>query len=422
MNKKITLVFDNSSTMYWWKAVFEETVTHYQGLGFDVATLNSDEMGLADKSKPLVLFSDCVSHEFGQFLKQLEIHSTGALVCLINPVWIDGSALDCAFKSRIYPTGNGNERNDSLTIFDWDKNDVTSKGLVLPCDTSDNINRLAYLMGADFESLYLSNSDRDYVYCNCLVFEKHDVFIKKCSEHLAKQSDNKYNTAEHQVASFYERYQRRFDFFDERYLIRFDFFDFVKFLSSQKLKDFNVETITEYAHSDVYKHYYDTPCRLARMLSEFLLNSGLVYISKMDLSNPANTGYSFYDGVIDEILSSSYYNNRKKSMLRLVFSLQGHKGWYYKNSEECYYLAKILDDGINDAQQLLDTNKHLCDKDFALVVSKSPLSKVLFSARKNDTDIRTEWLKLEFVIAKKLLFVLLRENPVKYKKYLNLVH
>jgi len=412
MNKEITLAFDNSSsTMYWWKEAFNETVIEFQKLGFDVVTLNSDEMGLADKSKPLILFSDCMSHKFGQILKQLEIHSAGALVCLINPVFIGVSALNYALKSRIFPNGSGNEYNNSFTIWDWDKKDVPN-GLVLPYVTGTGLNCIAYLMGADpFDLVYLTKNN---VWVDCLVFDKHDVFIKKYNEDHAQRSYTKDNTAEYLVASFYARYRREHGMFDLHEL--------VESLANQKLKDFDVETIMKYVKPCVHDN---NPRILPYLISHFLLGSGLVYISKFDLSNPANTRYSFYEGVVDNILSSNSGFNTRKSILRFVLSLQGYNEWDYDKigfSEECYYLARILDDGINDAQQLLDTNNHLCDKDFALVVSKSPLSKALFSARKNDTDIRIEWLKLEFVIAKKLLFVLVRENPVKYKKYLTLVH
>jgi len=51
-----------------------------------------------------------------------------------------------------------------------------------------------------------------------------------------------------------------------------------------------------------------------------------------------------------------------------------------------------------------------------LIVSELPFSKVLFTARKNNIDIKTAWLQLPFGVAKKILFMQMEENTKKYEK------
>jgi len=114
--------------------------------------------------------------------------------------------------------------------------------------------------------------------------------------------------------------------------------------------------------------------------------------------------------------NSSHQTITREFMLEQIISLKGFCNTTTEFTEDGFYLALTLNNAIEDSQSLLDEYHHLSDKDFGLKVSKLPFSKVLFTARKNNIDIKTAWLQLPFSIAKKILFMQMEENTKKYEK------
>jgi len=118
----------------------------------------------------------------------------------------------------------------------------------------------------------------------------------------------------------------------------------------------------------------------------------------------------------DVCCNSSHQTITREFMLKQIISLRGFYNTTTEFAEEGFYLALTLNNAIENSQLFLDEYKHLSDKDFGLIVSELPFSKVLFTARKNNIDIKTAWLHLPLSIAKKTLFKQRIEDIRKYEK------